>query len=139
MNAEPLSNAVGTEIPVTKERPWPGPVPYTEQSSAFFFGREQEMDELFRLVRASVVSVLYGASGLGKTSLLRAGLFPRRRGEDFLPVYVRLKGETTGDFSRQVLDAVEREAKGQNIACVDWQTVTDGSLWEYLCHVKTEF
>ena len=37
------------------------------------------------------VTVLYGRSGLGKTSLLRAGLFPLLRERDFLPIYVRFE------------------------------------------------
>ncbi|MDD5322616.1 MAG: hypothetical protein PHD43_18780 [Methylococcales bacterium] len=36
------------------------------------------------------MTVLYGKSGLGKSSLLQAGLFPRLRQEYYLPVYIRL-------------------------------------------------
>ena len=36
------------------------------------------------------LTVLFGESGLGKTSLVQAGLFPRLRQQNILPVYVRL-------------------------------------------------
>jgi AAA ATPase domain len=46
----------------------------------FFFGRDRETDELVRLLsRARLVSVV-GASGSGKSSLVRAGLLPALRG-----------------------------------------------------------
>ena len=40
------------------------------------------------------MTILFGQSGLGKTSLLCAGLFPRLRAVDFLPVYLRLDWTT---------------------------------------------
>ena len=41
-------------------------------------------------MQRKLLTVLFGQSGLGKTSLLRAGLVPRLRGEAFCPVYVRI-------------------------------------------------
>ena len=48
-----------------------------ESDRDYFFGRDREAAELFGLVQHSPAVVLYGQSGLGKTSLLQAGLFPR--------------------------------------------------------------
>lgn len=42
-----------------------------------FFGREQALERLERLVWDHRLAVLFGASGSGKSSLLRAGLIPR--------------------------------------------------------------
>ena len=58
------------------EHPWPGLFPYGEDAHAFFNGRERETIDLLRLVRRDALTLLYGQSGLGKSSLLRAGLFP---------------------------------------------------------------
>src|SRR6476660_2520404 len=74
-----------------KDNPWPGLESFEEESQAFFFGRDHEIKLLRDHVLDTPVTVLYGRSGLGKTSLLRAGLFPRLREENFLPVYVRLE------------------------------------------------
>src|SRR5207248_2246297 len=49
----------------------------------------REIGELLRLFRRETVTILYGQSGLGKTSLLRAGLFPKLRAQNVLPVYAR--------------------------------------------------
>ena len=40
--------------------------------------------------KRDTLTLLYGVSGLGKTSLLQAGLFPALRAEDYLPVPIRL-------------------------------------------------
>ncbi|MBI4626133.1 MAG: ATP-binding protein, partial [Verrucomicrobia bacterium] len=63
---------------------------FTEDSRAFFFGREKETEELVRLIRRNTLTVLFGQSGLGKSSLLQAGAFPVLRNADFLPLYLRL-------------------------------------------------
>jgi WD40 repeat protein len=56
------------------ERPYRGLTPYSEDDAALFFGREQECDIVIANMMASRLTLLYGASGVGKTSLLRAGV-----------------------------------------------------------------
>src|ERR1700733_7528415 len=70
--------------------PWPAPAAFAEPQNAFFFGRGNELDELFQCVRRAVTTLLFGQSGLGKTSLMQAGLFPRLRQNGYLPVPLRL-------------------------------------------------
>ena len=83
--------AAGVEAPVLDaENPWPGLAPFAEDQAVFFHGRRKEVEELFRLVRLNPLTVLYGQSGLGKTSLLSAALFPRLRSAGYLPVPIRL-------------------------------------------------
>ncbi|MBL8349240.1 MAG: SUMF1/EgtB/PvdO family nonheme iron enzyme [Burkholderiaceae bacterium] len=60
--------------------PFPGLAPYAEQHAAFFLGRQGELDALRTLVTGQRRVVLAGPSGAGKTSLVRAGLFPALRG-----------------------------------------------------------
>jgi hypothetical protein len=68
--------------------PYVGPVPFREDDQDRFFGRDRDTEELFSLVTAYNVCILYGQSGTGKSSLLQAGLIPRARGADMdlLPV-----------------------------------------------------
>jgi hypothetical protein len=75
---------------VDPDQPWPGLEAFAESQSAFFFGRSAELDELFHCVRRAVATLLFGQSGLGKTSLVQAGLFPSLRRNGSLPVPVRL-------------------------------------------------
>jgi WD40 repeat protein len=56
------------------DTPFVGLVPYGEEDAAFFFGRDEETRIVAGNLRASGLTLLYGASGVGKTSLLRAGV-----------------------------------------------------------------
>ena len=59
-----------------KANPFPGLRPFESHESAYFFGRDEQCDELLgRLARNRLVAVV-GASGSGKSSLVRAGLLP---------------------------------------------------------------
>ncbi|BAT53544.1 WD-40 repeat-containing protein [Nostoc sp. NIES-3756] len=60
----------GIEIPA----PYRGLVPYSQTDSLFFFGREKEQQIIIQNLRTSRLTVLYGDSGVGKSSLLRAGV-----------------------------------------------------------------
>src|SRR4051794_21567740 len=61
---------------MTLTNPFPGLRPFESNESALFFGRDEQCDELLaRLGRHRLVAVV-GASGSGKSSLVRAGLLP---------------------------------------------------------------
>src|SRR5262249_50831452 len=75
---------------IDAENPWPGLGSFDEAAQRFFSARDVESAELLRLVGQAPLTVLFGKSGLGKTSLVQAGLFPRLRQQNILPVYVRL-------------------------------------------------
>ncbi|MEM7367457.1 MAG: AAA family ATPase [Bacteroidota bacterium] len=62
------------------ERPYRFLERYTEEHSEIFFGRSYYIRDLFDRVsnpNSAPVILLYGQSGVGKSSLLDAGLFPR--------------------------------------------------------------
>lgn len=103
----PAPSAASPVPPPRDTNPWKGLHFYTEQDHDIFFGRSQETEELLRLIRRDTLSVLFARSGLGKTSLLRAGAIPRLREEGFLPVIVRLTYEASAPPpTRQIVDAV---------------------------------
>jgi hypothetical protein len=54
--------------------PFVGTRPFSADESAFFFGREREAVRLANLVIANTLTVLYGDSGVGKSSLINARL-----------------------------------------------------------------
>lgn len=61
-------------VDATRDTPFVGLVPYGEDDAAFFFGRDRETRIVAGNLKASPLTLLYGASGVGKTSLLRAGV-----------------------------------------------------------------
>ena len=60
----------------TLPSPFKGLAPFqdTELDALLFFGREREREIVLANLLASRLTVLYGASGVGKTSLLRAAV-----------------------------------------------------------------
>jgi conflict system STAND superfamily ATPase len=122
---------------VDLENPWPGLDSFEEAASDFFHGREAEADELMRRVIESPVTVLFGKSGLGKTSLLKAGLSPRLRVRHFLPIYLRLAiSPTAPALIEQVRDALRATLASEGI---DASPMADGeSLWAYLHRATLE-
>jgi hypothetical protein len=116
------------------ENPWPGLDAYGEDSRGYFRGREAESAELLRLIRLSALTVVYGKSGLGKTSLLEAGLFPLLRDEHYLPVYLRL--DFSGGLREPLAQAMQSLRDALKCAEAEFPEPAPGqSLWEYL-HCK---
>ncbi len=61
---------------LSAERPFPGLRAFTFEDREFFFGREQQIFALYRLLDLSRFIAVVGGSGSGKSSLVRAGLEP---------------------------------------------------------------
>jgi len=73
--AMPEPEAVRFELP-----PFPGFRPFTREMASVFWGRDEEIRELFDLVvnKTKVrTTLVFGPLGVGKTSLVQAGLIPR--------------------------------------------------------------
>jgi tetratricopeptide (TPR) repeat protein len=58
-------------------RPYVGLRAFRDEDRTLFFGRLRESHKIAALWRANRLTVLYGTSGVGKTSLLQAGVIPR--------------------------------------------------------------
>lgn len=54
-----------------------------------FFGRDEEIDQLYRMVHKNRLVLVYGQSGTGKTSLVQCGLAGRYDATDWLPLFIR--------------------------------------------------
>jgi hypothetical protein len=54
--------------------PYPGLRPFTKEESQIFFGRDDQTDQLLDLLHTAHFLAVVGASGCGKSSLVRAGL-----------------------------------------------------------------
>lgn len=95
----------GKKSSVVSKNPWMGLRSYTEQEKDSFFGRADDVQQLLDLVLYTPFVTLYGRSGIGKTSLLQAGLFPRLRNNRLFPVVVRF--DPQNDLSEQIINLLE--------------------------------
>jgi WD40 repeat protein len=105
------SSAPGLEV--VRSSPYKGLVPYSEADAAFFFGRSTERDIVVANLLASRLTLLYGASGVGKSSLLQAGVAsylrrgPKpsrtaRRSPELVVVFDRWTGDPVRDLIVQI-------------------------------------
>jgi WD40 repeat protein len=70
-----MSLAVPADAAVrARQSPYQGLVPYSESDAEWFFGRDEWAAVVADNLRAYRITVLYGASGVGKSSLLHAGM-----------------------------------------------------------------
>jgi WD40 repeat protein len=115
--------------PLSAQNPWPGLASFSEADQAFFRGRAREADELARLVRRERLSVLFGRSGLGKSSLLAAGLAPRLREDLHLPVLLRIDYRAGLAPRQQVWQALAAELARWHVSAEPPRA--DETLWAY--------
>ena len=66
-------------VPEQPSTPYKGLVPFSEADAPFFFGRDSERQIIAANLRSSRLTILYGESGTGKSSVLRAGVIPDLR------------------------------------------------------------
>ncbi len=74
----------------TKTHRYPGVKPFSENERHVFYGRSTDTRKLFQLINLEKLVLLYGKSGLGKSSLLNAGVLPLfDEDEDFVTIKIR--------------------------------------------------
>jgi hypothetical protein len=120
---------------VDANHPWLGLASFTEETREYFHGREEEVAELARRVQRKLLTVLFGQSGLGKTSILRAGLVPRLRPEGYCPVYVRIDyAPESPTPAEQIKQAIIQATRAAGAWTQPGVAVEGESLWEFLHH-----
>lgn len=96
----------------TARPPYLGLDAYEEDDAELFFGREEPLDELVERINAQPLLAVLGPSGIGKSSLLRAGLLPAAaRG--------RLRGGTASTLITPGPHPGEHELPTQGLLLVD--------------------
>lgn len=74
MEAPRPDMAVSVAMP---RQPYPGLRPFEPDEWLIFFGRETMVDDVIERLAAQRVVLIHGASGSGKSSLVRAGVLPK--------------------------------------------------------------
>lgn len=82
---------------------YPGVKPFERTEEHIFFGRDQDIEQLYELILLEKLVTLFGKSGYGKSSLLNAGILPRFEGapkgstEYFVPLTIRFGAYVPGE------------------------------------------
>src|SRR5258706_8010227 len=137
MNAQPRP-ALAPEwagASVDDRNPWLGLASFTEETRAYFHGREDEVAELARRVQRKLLTVLFGQSGLGKTSIMHAVLVPRLRSQGYCAIYLRMDyGRDAPEPAEQLKQAITSAARAAGEWTRSGVAVAGESLWEFLHH-----
>jgi hypothetical protein len=98
--------------------PYPGLQPFTEQAgdAGLFLGREREIAQLRQFVTNQPLVIVMGPSGVGKTSLISAGLIPMLRAEGWTAGTFRPGGLPFEGLARALIEA---ESPGRTVTVDD--------------------
>lgn len=113
---------------------YPGAQPFSDSiiSEKIFFGRQHESEELADKIMASRLVVLYAKSGMGKTSLINAGVSPILRKEMYVPLTVRVN-DTTKGICESIYEKISYIASEKSLEHSDG---INKSLWLYFKTVE---
>lgn len=90
--------------------PYKGLQPYGERDRDFFFGRETDREVIISNLFAAPLTIFYGASGVGKSSVLLAAVVPELRESKRVAVIVFREWQDAGfevALKREVLKSID--------------------------------
>ena len=110
-----------------KKSRYPGIRAFERNERHVFFGRRLEARKLFNMVKAKPLVVLFAKSGIGKSSLINAGVEPLLEKDYFQVIKVRLQTTAVSpiDLVKNELSSYVDQSK------LDQHAKQEG-LWEYL-------
>lgn len=119
------------------KNPWIGLKSYTEGLP--LYGRDEEIESLSSRILYNVQTVVYGRSGIGKSSIINAGVFPILREQGILPIYIRFE-HNDKPYIKQISEAIDKELVAKNFVRkeiverhldADGNPMIEETLWEY--------
>lgn len=120
---------IGVSASASRQYRYPGASPYRdfELDRKLYFGRTEERDQVLRLVATERLVVVFGRSGLGKTSLVNAGLAAGFRGRKLLPIPVPVDSSPR-PLVEAVYESVWETVKSEGIVHYEGERKL---LWQY--------
>jgi DNA-binding SARP family transcriptional activator/WD40 repeat protein len=101
--------AVPSPPSISEHCPYKGLAPYDVDDTETFFGRDCEIEACVARLRASPVLVVTGASGCGKSSLVRAGLVPALRCAGYATTVFVPGGDPEASMADALADGAGRQ------------------------------
>lgn len=106
--------------------PWLGLAPYKEGMS--FWGRSKECILLSEIIKNNNASIVFGKSGIGKTSLMNAGISPVLRKDNYIPIPIRFVHNSDVTYSEQIVTKIK-----ETVICEDNlpSNIEPLGLWDF--------
>ncbi len=111
------------------------------------YGRDVEIESISESIQYNIQTFLYGKSGIGKTSLIQAGVFPKLRKANLFPVVIRLAFYEGESLNSVVKRLVLEEAQTSNpeigkyplsYSIIDNSEISELSLYDFFAKVQFE-
>lgn len=115
------------------------------QEGQKIYGRDAEISSISESIQYNIQTFLYGKSGIGKTSLLQAGIFPVLREKYFFPVIVRLGFYENEPLAEVVKRLIQEAAEEENpkigkkallYSSIDGSDLSAVPLWQFFSKMK---
>ena len=90
---------------------------YTREDKDFYFGREEEITQMYNMVFQTNLLLVYGGSGVGKSSLIQCGLSSRFDSHDWQSIFVRRGNNINESLDAALVDAGGDIEEGDDL---DW-------------------
>jgi WD40 repeat protein len=111
---------------------YPGTKPFETDQQAVFYGREEVSRQLYQLVTLEPLVVMHAKSGLGKSSLINAGLLPIvAKEQEFVPNEIRFYAAYEGK-EKLPLQITRERVESRSAVLDKIRPEGDGSLWYHL-------
>lgn len=112
-----------------RDNPWRGLSSYME--GEVLYGRDDDIRDLSQCVLRDQYTLLYGKSGIGKSSILNAAIIPALRRHGYVPVALRLSHGDTG-YLAQIHAAIAGALGASGIRESFPLKGSEETLYEYL-------
>ncbi|MBR3408369.1 MAG: hypothetical protein IKG86_05975 [Paludibacteraceae bacterium] len=111
--------------------PWKGLNFYSEIDRNNFYGRDEEIQSLSLYITNNIQTILYGKSGIGKSSIIYAGVFPAARQAGLFPISIRFSHDEKTNYIDQIRLAFEKAGIGitERVPRIEGH---EESLWEFM-------
>jgi hypothetical protein len=109
-----------------RKNPWLGLQSY--QEGEVLYGRDDDIRDLTQCVINDTDTLLYGKSGIGKSSILNAGILPAARRFGYRPFIVRLDHKEPQSYLSQIKAVIGADVMREVIPCKD---LARESLYEF--------
>jgi len=117
----------------TATRRYPGAKPFTTEEQDIFFGRREDLRRLYERIQLEPLVVLYGKSGLGKSSIINAGILPEvEKASQLSSFSIRFGAYTEGKTESPLVLSLESIRSAAPDPLLRQLLPEDDSLWRQL-------
>ena len=127
-----------TPFAINLPRRYPGLKPFERAQSAIFHGRKDDIQVLSNKIMRDRLVVLFAKSGIGKTSLLQAGVAPEIEREGYVSLFFRAD-DTSRALTERFRETLLGNKQNAGYNTIDAAGAGAITLWEFMKRIEFDF